>query len=133
MHNTQRSMGIESYCQRKEQARPSHRNKNDSEEYTAIEEVQEKGESLKKQLTQARRSRQQVEENKTELIALRGENHMLRKQIEQKDLALIGLRDSNGEQKKKIEELENRIDFLEKEVETAGDQQLFNKYKDVLT
>jgi len=79
-HNTQRSMGIESYCQRKEQMRPSRQlSRNESEDFNAIEEIQERGESLRKQLTQSRKNRQEIEVNKHELIALRGENHKLRK------------------------------------------------------
>ena len=73
-------MGIESYCQRKEQMRPSRQlSRNESEDFNAIEEIQERGESLRKQLTQSRKNRQEIEVNKHELIALRGENHKLRK------------------------------------------------------
>ena len=73
-------MGIESYCQRKEQTRPSRQlSRNESEDFNAIEEIQERGESLRKELTQSRKNRQEIEDNKHELIALRGENHKLRK------------------------------------------------------
>ena len=60
---------------------------------SAIEQIQSKSEKLCQQLTQARRNRQEIEDNKNELLALKGENHNLKKAIEQKDLALCSLRD----------------------------------------
>jgi len=100
-------MGIESYCQRKEEAKMQ-----EVADYGAIAEIQEKSETLRQQLDQNRRNRQEIEDNKTALIALKGENHLLRKQIEQKEMALMGLRDQNGQQKKKIDELQSRVDYL---------------------
>ena len=51
--------------------------------------------------------------------------------IEQKELALLSLREQNGEQKKSIEALKVRVEYLEGEVATVGDQQLFQRYKEL--
>lgn len=82
-------------------------------------------------MTRARNNRQEIEDNKNELLALKGENLKLKKAIEQKDLALVSMREQNGEQKKSIEALKIRVEHLETEVETVGDQNLFRKYKEL--
>lgn len=54
-------------------------------------------------------------------------------QLEQKDLALEKLRDENADQKKEIAELKEKLAVLQKEVDIAGDQELFRKFKEVLS
>ena len=65
-----------------------------NEKLEVFEKIQKKSEQLCKQLTKARKGRQEIEDNKQELLALRGENHMLKKKIEQKDLAFTHLKDT---------------------------------------
>ena len=101
-HSTHRSMGIESYCQIKENEQMHDNN------------------PIKADLLNM------------SFVALKEENHRLQKIIQQKDLAVVSLREQNGDLKDEIAKLGTRVTELEKDVLISGDTQLYKMYNEVL-